>query len=288
MLWQRRDLLKLSLLTFVQSEFPSERFGVISDTHQFNHPTSLIVIDRLKNKFLDFIVVAGDVSEVLCGPNWIFNCNGGTIETGWQWTVQKLNSLNKEWVAIPGNHDLINTPTSYFEPIGSQELSLWGQYVGPLQFAKETQYCKIVGVNYLNWDYSWMSFQLSTMKHKIVVSHIPLFGVQPTLRDMNAEQKINFLLSEGVDLFICGHSHQFSISKIENLVQVVCPSSSYTLTPDHPNIIENGVFPIGIPTLGWLEIEASMADLKVELYRFDNQKLLHFQRNNIYFPFIGG
>jgi 3',5'-cyclic AMP phosphodiesterase CpdA len=274
---QRRDFLKLPLLALLPTmdNGPVERFAIISDTHQFPYPTSLQLMTSLKQRPLDFVLVAGDVGEVLCGPDWIFDCAGGSLESGWQWTRSQLDALGKPWLAVPGNHDLIGTGASYFEPVSPEALTLWGQYVGTLQFVRETAYCRIVGVNYLDWDYGWMSDQLATVKRKVVVSHIPLFGVNPVgLRDRDTAAKLDFLLACGVELLICGHSHQFSVARLGNLTQVVCPPASYTLTPDTPHPVENGLFPVGIPTRGWLEVEASAAGLKVELYRFDGLKLL--------------
>lgn len=303
MLWQRRDFLKaLGSLAFAGAiplqQGPVERFAVISDTHQFPYPASLSLMAALKTRLetpaaqaqgpVDFVIVAGDVCEVLCGPDWIFNCHGGSLESGWQWTRQQLDDLGKPWLAVPGNHDLIGSGGSYFEPVSAEAVDLWGQYVGPLQFVKDTAYCKIVGMNYLEWDYEWMSGQLVTEKRKIVVSHIPLFGVNPPdLRDHDAAAKIDFLLGQGVELFICGHSHQFSVARVGGLTQVVCPSTSYTLQPDFPQLVEGGLFPVGIPALGWLEVEASSTGLKIELWRYDGVKLLDGWRScEVFLPWL--
>jgi 3',5'-cyclic AMP phosphodiesterase CpdA len=291
---QRRDFLKsLAALPFagaipLQQTGPVERFAVISDTHQFPYPVSLSLMAALKQRPVDFVIVAGDVSEMMCGPDWIFDCVGGSTDTGWQWTRQQLDSLGKPWLAVPGNHDLISSGVSYFEPVSSEALDLWGQYVGPLRFVKETEYCRIVGVNYLEWDYGWMSQELATEKRKIVVSHIPLFGVNPVeLRDQDAGAKIDFLLTCGVELFICGHSHQFSVARVGGLTQVVCPPVSYTLTPDFPQLVEGGLFPVGIPALGWLEVEATAAGLTVELWRWDGVRLLDGWGGCMWLPWVG-
>jgi 3',5'-cyclic AMP phosphodiesterase CpdA len=287
----RRNLLKaLGSLPFVgsiplQQVGPVERFGVISDTHQFPYPVSLALMNALKHRPVDFVIVAGDVCEVMCGPEWIFDCVGGSTDTGWLWTRQQLDGLGKPWAAVPGNHDLISQGGSYFEPVSSEALALWGQYVGALQFTKETEYCQIVGINYLQWDYTWMSQELATEKRKIVVSHIPLFGVTP-LRDQDAGAKIDFLLACGVELFICGHSHQFSVARIGGLTQVVCPPVSYTLTPDFPQLVEGGLFPVGIPARGWLEVEAGPGGLTVELWRSDGLRLLDGWGGCMWLPWV--
>lgn len=263
---------------------------MISDTHQFPYPATLSLMAALKTRPVDFVLVAGDVGEVLCGPGWLFECAGGSLESGWQWTRAQLDGLGKPWLAVPGNHDLIGTQASVFGTMSAAAVGLWGQYVGPLRFIRETAYCKIMGINYLNWDYGWMSAQLATTKRKIVVSHIPLFGVQAHLRDQDAGAKIDFLLSQGVELFICGHSHQFSVARIGTLTQIVCPSVSYTLQPDKPHPITDGLFPVGIPALGWLEIEAGAGGLQVELWRADGVRLLDVGRLvcGLLFPWVSG
>lgn len=277
----RRDFFKTLALTLVESV---ERFAVISDTHQFFNPQSSSLLNALKQRPVDFILVAGDVCEVMCGPDWLFNCVGGNLESGWQWTRTQLNTLGKEWLAIPGNHDLVTG--SLFGPPDLQAVNLWDKYIGPLEFVKETDYCKIVGINYLNWNYGWLDSQLATDKHKIVMSHLPLFGVQPHLRDQRAEKKISYLISQGVSWLVCGHTHQFSMAQIGPLTQVVCPSVAYTLQPDMPHPVEDGLFPVGIPTLGWMEIEASITELKIELWRGDGMRLLEFPVNCLFFPVI--
>jgi predicted phosphodiesterase len=286
----RRNLLKLPLLSLLPVKAgPVERFAIISDTHQFPYPGSLSLMAALKTRPVEFIIVAGDVSEVLCGLGWLFDCHGGGLESGWEWTRRQLDGLGKPWLAVPGNHDLIGVQTSFFEPVSPGAVDLWAEFVGPLHFVRETAYCKIVGVNYLEWDYDWLAAQLATLKRKIVVSHIPLFGVQAHLRDREAGVKIDFLLAQGVELFICGHAHQFSVARIGPLTQVVCPSTSYTLQPDTPHPVEAGLFPVGIPCLGWLEIEASEAGLQVELWRGDGVKLLEAGRLacGLLFPWLG-
>lgn len=294
MLLQRRDFLRcLGSLAFAGTiplqQGPVERFAVISDTHQFPYPASLSLMATLKQRPVDFVIVAGDVCEVLCGPDWIFNCHGGSLGSGWQWTRQQLDGLGKPWLAVPGNHDLIGSGGSYFEPVSTEAVDLWGEYVGPLQFVKETEYCRIVGINYLEWDFPWLSAQLVTEKRKIVVSHIPLFGVNPPdLRDQDAGAKMDFLLTQGVELFICGHSHQFSVTRIGGLTQVVCPSTSYTLQPDTPHPVGGGLFPVGIPALGWLEVEAGGAGLTVELWRGDGVRLLEGWGGCAWLPWVMG
>lgn len=284
----RRQFLKLPLLTLAPAgaSAPVERFAVISDTHQFPYPIALNLMAALKTRPVDFVIVAGDVGEILCGPDWIFKCHGGNLESGWQWTRQQLDGLGKPWLAVPGNHDLVTE--DLFGPVDTGALDLWGQYVGPLRFVQETAYCKIMGVNYLEWDYGWLAGQLATIKRKIVVSHFPFFGVAPHLRDRDAEVKIDFLSACGVELFICGHSHQFSVARYGSLTQIVCPPVAYTLNPDTPHSVEYGLFPIGIPALGWLEIEAGPAGLRVELWRFDGVRLLDVSRLacGLLFPII--
>jgi len=288
-LLSRRTLFKLPLLALTLQVGTVEHFAIISDTHQFPYPVSLTLMAALKPRPVEFVLVAGDVSETLCGPDWIFNCHGGSLESGWLRTRQQLDSLGKPWFAVPGNHDLIGSGTSYFGPVSSKALDLWGQHVGPLQFVRDTEHCRIVGVNYLQWDYGWMSQALMTPKRKIVVSHIPLFGVQDHLRDQDAGVKIDFLLACGVELFICGHSHQFSVARVDGLTQIVCPSVSYALQPDTPHLVEDGLFPVGIPCLGWLEVEVNEVGLRVELWRYDGMRMLEGGRLGcgVFLPILG-
>lgn len=200
--------------------------------------------------------------------------------------MEPLAVLGKPWFAVPGNHDLARLADTWGQP-DPEAVEAWERWAGPLQWTRDTESSRIVGLNYLDWsteNRAWLTAQLDTSKRKVVIQHFPLTGVVTGgyWLDIHAAEKLAFLQATGVSLVLTGHRHQFSVSRFGGMTHIVLPAISY-IAGDGPDALSNAIFPFSLPTRGWLEIVDGDA-LTVELYRQDGQVIWSYTPQTIWLP----
>lgn len=244
----------------------SERFAVVSDIQLFQRSTE-ICFASLRERPVEFVLVAGDVMDVFCREeDWPVKPipPEGDVETSWAWTLEQLAGLGKPFCPVPGNHDLYTSALDPFGAADAEALDLWQTRIGPVRFAKDSKHCRIVGLNYADWTagvQTWAAGQLdTTSKWRILMQHYPLAGASEAWLDENAASKLSFCAAHSVDLILAGHHHAFGHILTGSSLHVICPAISYLI----PATDEAATT---LDLVGWLEVVATSNALTIEVWR---------------------
>lgn len=193
-------LLSLFFLSTFQAAFTqSLRFAFVTDTHIGNNTAAedlrRTIKDINENAALQFVVLTGDITEF-----------GADEEL--KLAKQILDSLNKPWYIIPGNHDANwseSGSNSFRRVFGAETFSfVQGGYLfagtssgpnmrmGPGQVPRE--------------NIVWLDSVLTNMKDKqmpvIYLNHYPQDSSQN-----NWYEAIDRLKKRNVQMILCGHGH---------------------------------------------------------------------------------
>lgn len=243
---------------------PIARIGVIADT-QMNVEQMERLLPRLQAAPVDYWLHAGDVVIVDDSPL-------GGLEANWEYTRAWLDRLGKPVFCVPGNHDLIYQGGPMNSgPADAGALDAWRSYIGPLQFVRDTQFVRFIGLNYLDWsaaNRAWLAGQLNTDKFTVVIQHYPLGGISGTDFDANGGAKS---LIDGIDLLIVGHSHCYGLNQIGLQAQLFAPPITRSnLAWWWPERLNDGIgMPMSYNMQGWLEILCYPGRVVVQVYRED-------------------
>ena len=197
-------------LSFAQSSF---KFAHVSDTHIGSHNSeedlSRTVHNINADSSLKFVIISGDITDF------------GT-DSAFQLAKNILDSLNKPWHIIPGNHDAnwSESGTNSFKKIfGSETFKFeYGGYLflgtvcGPNMRMSPGQVSRE--------NIVWLDSTLKNLKDKnipiIFVNHYPLDSSLNNWFDI-----MDLLKTRNTQLILCGHghaNHQFNFEGIPGIM----------------------------------------------------------------------
>lgn len=192
-------VLIMFLLTVNFSKAQSFKFAFVSDTH-IGNPTAAedlrrTVKDINADSSLKFVVITGDITEF--GADREFHL-----------AKQILDSLNKKWYVIPGNHDANwseSGSNSFRKIFGAEVFSF--TYGGYLFAATSSGPNMRMGPGQVPREHIvWLDSVLTHMKKPdmpvIYLNHYPQDSSQN-----NWYEAINRLKKRNVQLILCGHGH---------------------------------------------------------------------------------
>lgn len=172
------------------------RFIFIGDTQRFYDETEKFVA-RANQEDADFVVLAGDITDF-------------GLEKEFIWVNDILSELNKPYVAIIGNHDII-----------AEGEAIYNQMYGPNDFFFDYSGFRFIGLNTNSREYAfsgavpdttWLKQSLAlTDEHKqaFVMAHMAPFTGD---FDERLEETYARILSESgkVNLSLYAHEHSYS------------------------------------------------------------------------------
>ncbi len=201
-------LVLIFLSAFCFSQEKSIRFAWLSDTHvgsttgKTDLSNSVKDINQTNN--IDFVIISGDITQT--GKN-----------TDFTKAKNILDSLQKPYYIIPGNHD-----TKWSESGGTQFIKIWkndrfafkadkflfiGLHQGPLM--------RMADGHYAPEDIRWLDSLLQTVDKRrpiIFVSHYPL---DPSID--NWFEALDLLKKKNTQMILCGHGHSNTTFSFEGI-----------------------------------------------------------------------
>ncbi|MDO8886096.1 metallophosphoesterase [Candidatus Oleimmundimicrobium sp.] len=189
----------------------------ISDIHAGSQyfVTNLMnrAVEEINEIAPDIVVVTGDLA------NQGFRQEFTTVEA----FLSQINCKNK--LIVPGNHDSRNVGYVHFEDIfGSRNnvLRFNGVVIVGVDSSEPDLDSGRVGRERTKWALEQFSSKSNDLK--IMAMHHHLLPVPRTGRERNvvfdAGDVLEALISNGVDIVLCGHKHVPYVWRIENLVVV--------------------------------------------------------------------
>lgn len=166
------------------------------DSQRFYEEAELFVKKVNTIKDLDFVLIAGDISDF-------------GLLAEFEWVIERLNKLNKPYIGVIGNHDIVANGEEVFK-----------RTFGPLDFSFVYDSIKFILHNTNGQEYEgnnvpdlvWLENELKPspgVKHFIGVSHVPPFS-----GDFNKTIETNYAtLLENTPAFLLslhGHTHMYS------------------------------------------------------------------------------
>ena len=221
MVWLIRLLpITLSMLSLCWAQadnLPIIKFAWLTDTH-VGSPTGaadlrIVVNDIRGNDSISFVIVSGDISELDVGENLSL---AKTI----------LDSLNRPYYIIPGNHD-----TKWTSSGGGQFEQLWGadrfnMEIGEFRFIGHHQGPLMrMGAGYIDPDdISWIDSILQAMpdpRQKVfMVMHYPL---DPAIDNWYALRDV--IRPFNIQAILHGHGHANRVTSYEGIPGVMSRST---------------------------------------------------------------
>lgn len=187
----------------------------------------LNVITHLESRDLDYLVVSGDLSY-----------RDGDVAV-YRWMKQHLDALKKEYIIIPGNHDLLAPLATTFRlpfAAAEQEMYFYRQLnANPVLFLDTSR------GNMSDKQMIWLKEQLATEEEHVVIfmHHPPVFGRIPhmdnhyALQNMNEVQELFRHFNGRISVF-SGHYHVEKTISIKNTTVYITPSSFFNMKHEVP------------------------------------------------------
>jgi 3',5'-cyclic-AMP phosphodiesterase len=152
----------LTKLMATANEDDTLSIAFIGDSQRFYDDVELFVDRVNKTSGVDLVIIAGDISDF-------------GLLAEFEWIARRLNKLNKPYISVIGNHDVIANGEAVFK-----------RSFGPLDFSFVYDSVKFVVHNTNSREYTgnhvpdleWLADELRPspdVKHFIGVSHVPPF-----------------------------------------------------------------------------------------------------------------
>jgi len=199
---------------FLQSGYAQVfKFAHVTDTHVGNASGAEDLRNTVKdinaNKDLEFVIISGDITEFGADHELLL-------------AKQILDSLNKPWYVIPGNHDtnwsesganffnvVFGKSTFYFEHKGYLFIGTGSgpnMRMGPGQIPRED----------IVWLQETLAKQVKDRKPIIYINHYP----QDSSLN-NWYSAIDLLKPHNVQFMLCGHGHKNQLLSVERIPNVM-------------------------------------------------------------------
>jgi hypothetical protein len=194
----------------------------------------------------------GAVEAIVAHGAGAFMLSPGDIDPPWDvyWTITQTLGSGYAWYPVVGNHEEETAADMAWlrgydygavqpGPSGCPETTYSFDYSNA-HFAVLNEYCDESGDNLTDGDipdhlYPWLVADLAatTKEHIFVVGHEPAFpqpdadngrlrhaGDSLDAHTANRDRFWNLLKSEGVAAYICGHTHNYSLVKVDGVWQM--------------------------------------------------------------------
>jgi 3',5'-cyclic AMP phosphodiesterase CpdA len=242
------------------------RIVVASDTHlsaripATEHNWSA-VIEHIDAAQPDLMLHLGDVSM-----------DGTHDDDDLSFARRQMDRVPVRWWAVPGNHDLGDTPSAAIEPdevVTADRVQRWVDRFGPDRWVIDLGAWKLVGVDAQlfgsglaseddQWDFIHAELlEAEPGRRRILVIHKPLtaaaeeLATAPSYRfiPQPAQQRLwNLVRQAGVEAVVSGHVHQSRCLEVDGMPQLWAPTT-WAVLPDSKQRT------LGVKRCGLLQLE---------------------------------
>lgn len=211
----------------------------ISDLHIPSHETGKfdikikkqfsLLIDKLTHECADLLVISGDLAY-----------SHGT-EGIYSYIHSKLKLLKIPFLIIPGNHDSPMLLRKFFAIKSEDEEQIF--------FTYKTEYDELIFLDSSDNQISekqilWLKSKLNASSGRVIIFvHHPVIDTGVKYMDAKNAMKNNIeienilVASQKNVLVFCGHFHSDTTVVKNNIIQYLCPSNYYQISPV-PNFLE--------------------------------------------------
>lgn len=216
----------------------------ITDTHlaltkPFFRDNFAVVAAALRARRPDLVVNTGDVSV-----------NGADLREDLEAARTMHEELRLPWLAVPGNHDVGDTPeTARKQPIDETRRQRWLEVFGPDWWMRDVPGWRLLGINamLIGSDLAAATDQDQFIaeaaaglggRQLALFLHKPLFIDSPadaarTSHCVTPRQRDILLAALGAKaprLVCCGHLHEYRERAVGDLHQVWAPATAFTIS----------------------------------------------------------
>jgi 3',5'-cyclic AMP phosphodiesterase CpdA len=246
------------------------RVVVVSDSHLSPRVAATernwsAVIEYLDTTQPDLVLHLGDMSM-----------DGAHDERDLSYTRDQMDRVTTRWRAVPGNHDIGDTPSAVIGPdevVTPERLQRWDDSFGPDRWVVDLGAWKVIGIDAQlfgsglaaegdQWDFVHAElFEVEPDRRLILVTHKPVtatteeLATAPSYRFVAppARQRLwEEVRQAGVEAVISGHVHQSRSLEVDGMPQLWAPTT-WAVLPDSAQRT------IGKKRCGVLDLELSEA-----------------------------
>lgn len=205
----------------------------------------------------DLIVSSGDLSF-----------DGAADDDDLVWARAEYDRLAAPWIAIPGNHDIGESPLAVRldQPVDSSRIGRWQRHVGPQWWCRDDGAWRLIGIDTsllgserdesrAQWSFLEDALAARNGRQVLLFQHMPPFLTEPDDERFTVlavphavrGRLLDLCVSGGVTVIACGHVHIHRVTHYKGIEIVWAPATSFF------NIVEQQKAGRGIPRPGYVE-----------------------------------
>jgi 3',5'-cyclic AMP phosphodiesterase CpdA len=238
------------------------RIVQVSDTHVSRKRAYFVdnwdvFVDEMNRQPPDLIVHSGDVSF-----------DGAGDEDDIAFARQQKDRLRVPWLAIPGNHDIGESPLAVRlqQPVDTERIARWQRHYGAGRWCRDVGDWRLIGIDTAllgsgaeeeraQAAFLERSLAERSGRQALLFQHMPPFENDPDDQAFTAAAVpavprrwlLDTCVRHGVAVIACGHLHVYRRMEYRGIEIVWAPATSFF------NILEKQHKGLGVPRAGYVE-----------------------------------
>jgi 3',5'-cyclic AMP phosphodiesterase CpdA len=249
-------------MTTIASAPETVRIVQVSDTHVSRKRAYFVdnwevFVDEMRRAPPELIVHSGDVSF-----------DGAADEDDLAFARAEKNRLAAPWLAIPGNHDIGESPLAIRlqQPINAERMARWQRHYGPSRWCRDVGAWRLIGIDTAllgsghpeeeaQHEFLERSLNDRAGRSAMLFEHLPPFENDADDARFTAAavpfaprgRLLETCVRHGVSVIACGHLHVYRQMQYHGIQIVWAPATSFF------NIVEKQQRGLMVPRAGYVE-----------------------------------